>query len=263
HKSPCRTSKRVILVRVGTNTKAHTVCTTSNPIRYSLAHNLTKGDEVDRKVVLFSGNNYIGLATHPAVVEAAAKALQEHGMGPRSSSLIFGYTTYHKLVEESLADMMKMEDCLLCPTGYSANTSVMSAIGSIISLSQLLGETRCRMRGSPSSRMRGIMPPSSMGSALRRGSKKQWPLCTSTVTCHTLSPCCPAAQWQRKLLSQTVCSAWTGILLRCLNLSNCAANMDSCWSSMMHMEHFFAARTVVAHRRCLGVKMALTYVLAL
>ncbi|XBJ20805.1 hypothetical protein VPH35_011569 [Triticum aestivum] len=94
-----------------------------------------EGDEVDRKVVLFSGNDYIGLATHPAVLEAAAKAAQGPGMGPRSSSLIFGYTTYHKLAEESLADLLKMEDCLLCPTGYAANTSVMSAIGSIISLS--------------------------------------------------------------------------------------------------------------------------------
>lgn len=39
----------------------------------------------------------------------ACQAAQEQGMGPRSSSLIFGYTTYHKLAEESLVDLLKME----------------------------------------------------------------------------------------------------------------------------------------------------------
>ncbi|XP_062206094.1 8-amino-7-oxononanoate synthase isoform X2 [Phragmites australis] len=55
-------------------------------------------------------------------------------MGPRGSALICGYTTYHKLVEESLAELKKKEDCLLCPTGFSANMAVMIALGSISSL---------------------------------------------------------------------------------------------------------------------------------
>ncbi|RLN42433.1 hypothetical protein C2845_PM01G46330 [Panicum miliaceum] len=91
-------------------------------------------DEVNRKLVLFSGNDYMCLSSHPAVREAAVKAAQEYGMGPRGSSLICGYTTYHKLVEESLAELQKKEDCLLCPTGFSANTAVMTALGSISSL---------------------------------------------------------------------------------------------------------------------------------
>ncbi|GJN20683.1 hypothetical protein PR202_gb08086 [Eleusine coracana subsp. coracana] len=62
------------------------------------------------------------------------KAAQEYGMGPRGSSLICGYTTYHKLVEESLAELQKKEDCILCPTGFSANTALMTALGSISSL---------------------------------------------------------------------------------------------------------------------------------
>ena len=41
HRSPCRTSKRVVLVRVDVNAKAHTGCTTSSPTRYNLDHNLT------------------------------------------------------------------------------------------------------------------------------------------------------------------------------------------------------------------------------
>ncbi|VAH63590.1 unnamed protein product [Triticum turgidum subsp. durum] len=103
-------------------------------------------DEASRELILFSGNDYMCLSSHPAVREAAVKVLtisfairtvaaaQEYGMGPRGSSLICGYTTYHKLVEESLAKLQKKEDCLLCPTGFSANTALMTALGSISSL---------------------------------------------------------------------------------------------------------------------------------
>ncbi|GJM84611.1 hypothetical protein PR202_ga00296 [Eleusine coracana subsp. coracana] len=91
-------------------------------------------DGVNPKVTLFSGNDYMCLSSHPAIREAAVKAAQEYGMGPRGSSLICGYTTYHKLVEESLAELQKKEDCILCPTGFSANTALMTALGSISSL---------------------------------------------------------------------------------------------------------------------------------
>ncbi|TVU31699.1 hypothetical protein EJB05_23397 [Eragrostis curvula] len=90
--------------------------------------------ESDGRLILFSGNDYIGLSSHPAIREAAVKAAEEYGMGPRGSALICGYTTYHKLVEESLAELKKKEDCLLCPTGFSANMAVMTALGSISSL---------------------------------------------------------------------------------------------------------------------------------
>ncbi|KAG7986592.1 hypothetical protein I3843_03G089100 [Carya illinoinensis] len=87
-----------------------------------------------RKLLLFSGNDYLGLSSHPAVGKAAAKAAQEHGMGPRGSALICGYTNYHRLLESSLADLKKKEDCLLCPTGFAANMALMVALGNIGSL---------------------------------------------------------------------------------------------------------------------------------
>uniref|UniRef100_A0A0A9GQG8 serine C-palmitoyltransferase n=1 Tax=Arundo donax TaxID=35708 RepID=A0A0A9GQG8_ARUDO len=90
--------------------------------------------EVNQKLIHFSGNDYLCLSSHPAIREAAVKAAQEYGMGPRGSALICGYTTYHKLAEESLAELKKKEDCLLCPTGFSANLAVMTALGSISSL---------------------------------------------------------------------------------------------------------------------------------
>ncbi|KAK6132215.1 hypothetical protein DH2020_034035 [Rehmannia glutinosa] len=77
-----------------------------------------------RKLIIFSGNDYLGLSSHPM-------AAQAHGMGPRGSALICGYTNYHRLLESSLADIKRKEDCLLCPTGFSANMAFMTAVGNI------------------------------------------------------------------------------------------------------------------------------------
>lgn len=87
-----------------------------------------------KNLLLFSGNDYLGLSSHPTIGKAAAKAALEHGMGPRGSALICGYTNYHRLLESSLADLKKKEDCLLCPTGFAANMAVMVTLGSVGSL---------------------------------------------------------------------------------------------------------------------------------
>ncbi|KAK6250418.1 hypothetical protein SCA6_004423 [Theobroma cacao] len=87
-----------------------------------------------KRLILFSGNDYLGLSSHPAVRKAAAKAVQEYGMGPRGSALICGYTYHHRLLESSLASLKKKEDCLLCPTGFSANMAFMVALGNIATL---------------------------------------------------------------------------------------------------------------------------------
>ncbi|XP_073001475.1 8-amino-7-oxononanoate synthase [Typha latifolia] len=95
---------------------------------------IDKDEKVGGKLLLFSGNDYLGLSSHPAVRKAAAKAAQEHGMGPRGSALICGYTSYHGVLEVSLADLKKKEDCLLCPTGFAANMAFMTALGNVSSL---------------------------------------------------------------------------------------------------------------------------------
>ncbi|OVA04155.1 Aminotransferase [Macleaya cordata] len=87
-----------------------------------------------RKLLLFSGNDYLGLSSHPTVRKAAAEAALEHGMGPRGSALICGYTSHHRLLESCLADLKKKEDCLLCPTGFAANMALMVTLGSVSSL---------------------------------------------------------------------------------------------------------------------------------
>ncbi|CAA2997767.1 8-amino-7-oxononanoate synthase [Olea europaea subsp. europaea] len=87
-----------------------------------------------RKLLVFSGNDYLGLSSHPTVNKAAIEAAREHGMGPRGSALICGYTNYHRLLESSLADLKRKEDCLLCPTGLSANMAFITAVGNVGSL---------------------------------------------------------------------------------------------------------------------------------
>ncbi|XP_042436028.1 8-amino-7-oxononanoate synthase-like isoform X1 [Zingiber officinale] len=99
-----------------------------------------KDKNVSRKLLLFSGNDYMGLSFHPSLRKAAAKAAQEHGMGPRGSALVCGYTNYHQLLEKSLAELKMKEDCLLCPTGFAANLAFMSALGSISSLLSINGK---------------------------------------------------------------------------------------------------------------------------
>ncbi|XP_010035046.2 8-amino-7-oxononanoate synthase isoform X1 [Eucalyptus grandis] len=84
-----------------------------------------------KKLTLFSSNDYLGLSSHPTIGKAAAKAAKEHGMGPRGSALICGYTNYHRRLESCLAELKKKEECLLCPTGFAANMASMVAIGSI------------------------------------------------------------------------------------------------------------------------------------
>ncbi|KAL6005056.1 hypothetical protein ACLOJK_005617, partial [Asimina triloba] len=95
---------------------------------------LLAGPHRSKKLLLFSGNDYLGLSSHPAVRRAAANVAQKHGMGPRGSALICGYTNYHRRLESSLADLKKKEECLLCPTGFAANIAIMVTLGSISSL---------------------------------------------------------------------------------------------------------------------------------
>lgn len=80
---------------------------------------------------LFSSNDYLGLATHPAVREAAARAAARHGCGPRASALVAGYTAQHAELEDALAGLKGAEAAVLYPTGYAANTAALAALASV------------------------------------------------------------------------------------------------------------------------------------
>ncbi|MBT8063141.1 MAG: 8-amino-7-oxononanoate synthase [Xanthomonadales bacterium] len=83
-----------------------------------------------RDLVNFSGNDYLGLATEPALVEALAEAAREHGVGSGASALVSGYNSLHARLEQSLADHLGTEAALLFPSGYHANLAVQTSLAS-------------------------------------------------------------------------------------------------------------------------------------
>jgi glycine C-acetyltransferase/8-amino-7-oxononanoate synthase len=81
-----------------------------------------------RPVLLLCSNNYLGLADHPRVREAAADAAMRWGVGAGASRLVSGTMTIHHRLEERLADFKRSEACLLFGSGYLANIGVIGAL---------------------------------------------------------------------------------------------------------------------------------------
>jgi 8-amino-7-oxononanoate synthase len=81
-----------------------------------------------KPVLLLCSNNYLGLADHPRVREAAAEAAMRYGAGSGASRLISGNMTIHRRLEEQLAGFKRSEACLLFGSGYLANAGVVSAL---------------------------------------------------------------------------------------------------------------------------------------
>ena len=81
-----------------------------------------------RPVLLLCSNNYLGLADHPKVREAAAEAALRWGAGAGASRLVSGNMTVHRRLEEDLAAFKAYERCVLFGSGYLANAGIISAL---------------------------------------------------------------------------------------------------------------------------------------
>jgi len=81
-----------------------------------------------RPVLLLCSNNYLGLADHPRVRQAAAEAAMRWGAGAGSSRLISGNMQAHRRLEERLAEFKGYESALLFGSGYLANTGAIAAL---------------------------------------------------------------------------------------------------------------------------------------
>ncbi len=82
-----------------------------------------------KEVLGWSINNYIGLANHPEVREADAKAAAEWGLGyPMGSRMMSGNTNYHEKLEKELSDFMQKEDTILLNFGYQGMLSAIDAL---------------------------------------------------------------------------------------------------------------------------------------
>ena len=86
--------------------------------------------KVDDKgeVINFCANNYLGLADHPVIVEAACEALRTHGFGMASVRFICGTQDLHKNFEQYLAKFLGKDDVVLYSSCFDANTGLFEAL---------------------------------------------------------------------------------------------------------------------------------------
>lgn len=81
-----------------------------------------------RRVVMLCSNNYLGLADHPRLREAAVRAIERYGFGTGGARLISGAMTSHRELEEKIARFKRTEAALVFNSGYHANLGIISAL---------------------------------------------------------------------------------------------------------------------------------------
>lgn len=77
-----------------------------------------------KEVIIFCANNYLGLSSHPKVIEAAHKTLDRHGYGMSSVRFICGTQDIHKELEQKLSKFLGQEDTILYAACFDANGGV-------------------------------------------------------------------------------------------------------------------------------------------
>ena len=87
------------------------------------------GTPLDREVLSFASNDYLGLSIHPAVLQAAHAAIDRWGAGSGASRLVTGDRPVHEELEREIADWKGTERAVLFPTGFAANLGVLTTLG--------------------------------------------------------------------------------------------------------------------------------------
>ena len=94
---------------------------------YKLERSISSPQSIDiltdngRRVLNFCANNYLGLANHPDLINAAKKALDEFGFGMASVRFICGTQTIHKELEHTISDFFGTDDTILYTSCFDAN----------------------------------------------------------------------------------------------------------------------------------------------
>jgi len=81
-----------------------------------------------QEVLNFCANNYLGLANHPSLIEAAKDGMDEHGFGMASVRFICGTQDSHKVLEEKLSTFLGKEDTILYTSCFDANAGLFETI---------------------------------------------------------------------------------------------------------------------------------------
>ena len=81
-----------------------------------------------KDIIMIGSNNYLGLTSHPEVIEAGIKALEQYGSGCSGSRFLNGTLDSHVELEKELAAFLKKEDVVTFSTGFQSNLGIISAI---------------------------------------------------------------------------------------------------------------------------------------
>src|SRR5262245_24424642 len=81
-----------------------------------------------RDVVMLASNNYLGLASHPRIREAASRGIREYGNGVASVRFLCGTLTIHRQLEEKIAEFLGMEDTILYSSCFAANEGFFASL---------------------------------------------------------------------------------------------------------------------------------------
>jgi 5-aminolevulinate synthase len=99
-------------------------------------------DGSGRVVVDWCSNDYLGMSLHPDIVEAASRALAEHGVGSGGTRNIAGSHVLVRELEDELADLHSQEAALVFTSGFIANEASLRALGSLLEDCVILSDER-------------------------------------------------------------------------------------------------------------------------
>lgn len=99
-----------------------------NEVEITSAQGASVQVDEGKQLLNLCANNYLGLAQHPDVREAAARALADWGYGMASVRFICGTQRLHRELEQELADFLGTEACILYPSGFDANAGLFETL---------------------------------------------------------------------------------------------------------------------------------------
>lgn len=100
---------------------------------YPYFHELTSGQDTivkmeGQRTIMIGSNNYLGLTSHPEVIEAGVEALKKYGSGCSGSRFLNGTLDIHVEFEKELAEFLHKEAVMTFSTGFQSNLGIISAI---------------------------------------------------------------------------------------------------------------------------------------